>query len=99
MNRVLQSVITVGVVSLACVATVALRGPLRSGRWADRPLSDYKNVDKVGWHATLNANFAIPMSPSASAWTPVRPNQPQGFRHDPDYREHEAHRRHRQSRV
>src|SRR5207244_3481855 len=27
------------------------------------PLSDYKDVDKVGWHATVNATFAIPLSP------------------------------------
>ena len=64
MNRVLQSVITVVVVSLACVATVAAQGV----RWGlggglTAPLSDYKNADKIGWHATLNANFAIPMSP------------------------------------
>src|SRR5713101_5643621 len=64
MKRVLQSVITVLVASLACVATVAAQGVrfgLGGGLLA--PMSDYKNVDKVGWHATLNANFAIPMSP------------------------------------
>lgn len=64
MNRVLQSVITVLVFSLACVATVAAQG-VRFGLGGGliAPLSDYKNADKMGWHATLNANFAIPMSP------------------------------------
>src|SRR5216117_1157832 len=64
MNRVLQSVITVVVVSLACVATVAAQG-VRFGLGGGliNPLSDYKDIDKTGWHATLNANFAIPMSP------------------------------------
>jgi len=64
MNRVLQSVITVVVVSLACVATVAAQG-VRFGLGGGliTPLSDYKDIDKTGWHATLNANFAIPMSP------------------------------------
>ena len=64
MNRVLQSVITVAVVSLACVATVAAQG-VRFGLGGGliAPLSDYKDIDKTGWHATLNANFAIPMSP------------------------------------
>src|SRR2546426_4959637 len=64
MNRVLQSVITVVVVSLACVATVAAQG-VRFGLGGGliAPLSDYKDIDKMGWHATLNANFAIPMSP------------------------------------
>ena len=64
MNRVLQSVITVAVVSVACVATVAAQG-VRFGLGGGliAPLSDYKDIDKTGWHATLNANFAIPMSP------------------------------------
>src|SRR5437016_439270 len=64
MNRVLQSVITVVLVSLACVATVAAQG-VRFGLGGGliAPLSDYKDIDKMGWHATLNANFAIPMSP------------------------------------
>jgi len=64
MNRVLQSAVTAVVVSLACVATVAAQGVrFGLGGGLTAPLSDYKNVDKVGWHATLNANFAIPMSP------------------------------------
>src|SRR2546426_12634442 len=64
MNRVLQSVITVVLVSLTCVATVAAQG-VRFGLGGGliAPLSDYKDIDKMGWHATLDANFAIPMSP------------------------------------
>src|SRR3989442_11094246 len=64
MNRVLQLAVTVVVVSLACVATVAAQG-VRFGLGGGliNPLSDYKDLDKMGWHATLDANFAIPMSP------------------------------------
>jgi hypothetical protein len=63
-NRVLKSVITVVVVSLACVATAAAQGVhFGLGGGLIAPLSDYKNVDKMGWHAALSANFAIPLSP------------------------------------
>ncbi|HYU91564.1 MAG TPA: outer membrane beta-barrel protein [Gemmatimonadales bacterium] len=64
MNRVLQCVIAVAVVSLASVATAAAQGVhIGLGGGLIAPLSDYKNVDKVGWHATVNATFAIPLSP------------------------------------
>lgn len=64
MKRVLQLVITVVLVSLARVAMVAAQGVhFGLGGGLIAPLSDYKDVDKMGWHATLNANFAIPLSP------------------------------------
>ena len=66
MNRVLQLVIAVAVVSLASVATAAAQGVrIGLGGGLIAPLSDYKDVDKMGWHATANATFAIPLSPVA----------------------------------
>jgi Outer membrane protein beta-barrel domain len=64
MNRVLQLVFTVVMVSLACVAPVAAQGVhLGLGGGLIAPVSDYNTLDKMGWHATVNANFSIPLSP------------------------------------
>ena len=64
MNRVLQSVIAAAVVSVASVATVAAQGVhFGLGGGLIMPLSDYKNVDNVGWHALGKLDIAIPMSP------------------------------------
>ena len=64
MNRVLHLMIAVTMASVASVAMVAAQGVrLGLGGGLISPLSDYKDVDKVGWHATVNATFAIPLSP------------------------------------
>ena len=64
MNRVLQVALAVTLGSLAGVATAAAQGVrFGLGGGLTAPLSDYKDLDKTGWHATLNANFAIPLSP------------------------------------
>jgi Outer membrane protein beta-barrel domain len=64
MNRVLQLVIAVTVVSVACVATVAAQSArVGLGGGLIAPLSDYKNGDKAGWQATANVEFGIPLSP------------------------------------
>jgi Outer membrane protein beta-barrel domain len=64
MKRVLQVALAVAVASVAGLATVVAQG-VRFGLGGGliAPLSDYKDIDKMGWHATLNANFAIPLSP------------------------------------
>ena len=64
MNRVLQLVLAVAVASLACVATAAAQSArFGLGGGLIAPLSDYKNLDKTGWHAAGNVEFAIPLSP------------------------------------
>src|SRR5947208_10281495 len=64
MNRVLQVALAVTLGSLAGVAAAAAQGVrFGLGGGLTAPLSDYKDIDKTGWHATLNANFAIPLSP------------------------------------
>lgn len=64
MNRVLQSVIAVAVVSVASVATVGAQNVrFGVGGGLTSPLSDYKNIDKTGWHGLVRADIGIPMSP------------------------------------
>src|SRR2546429_9558593 len=64
MNRVLHLMIAVTMAPVARAAMVAAQGVrLGLGGGLISPLSDYKDVDKVGWHATVNATFAIPLSP------------------------------------
>ena len=64
MNRVLQLALAVTVAAVAGVTVVSAQG-VRFGLGGGliAPLSDYSDNDKMGWHATLNANFAIPLSP------------------------------------
>ena len=64
MNRVLQSVIAVAVVSVASVVTVPAQSVhVGLGGGLIMPLSDYKDVDNVGWHALGKLDIGIPMSP------------------------------------
>jgi opacity protein-like surface antigen len=64
MNRVLKLVIAVATVSVASVATVAAQSvSFGVGGGLIAPLSDYKDVDKAGWHVAANVAFAIPLSP------------------------------------
>ena len=59
MNRVLHLMIAVTMASVASVAMVAAQGVrLGLGGGLISPLSDYKDVDKVGWHATVNGRPA-----------------------------------------
>jgi len=64
MNRVLQLAIALTVASVASVATAPAQGArFGLGGGLVAPLSDYKDLDKMGWHATANVEFAIPLSP------------------------------------
>jgi opacity protein-like surface antigen len=64
MNRVLKLASVVAVASLARVATMAGQSVrFGVGGGITSPLSDYKQVDKTGWHALVRADFAIPLSP------------------------------------
>jgi opacity protein-like surface antigen len=64
MNRVLKVTIAVAVVSVASVTTVAAQS-VRFGLGGGLilPMSDYKNLDKTGWHGLALVEFAVPMSP------------------------------------
>ena len=64
MNRVLKLTIAIAVVSVASVATMAAQS-VRFGLGGGliSPLSDYKDLDKTGWHALASAEFGIPLSP------------------------------------
>ncbi len=64
MNRVLQLTLAVGVVSLASVATVSAQGAhFGVGGGLTSPMSDYKDLDKTGWHGLVRADVSIPLSP------------------------------------
>src|SRR5947209_5272535 len=64
MNRVLQLVIALAVASLASVVTVTAQSArFGVGGGLTSPMSDYKDVDKTGWHALARVDFAIPLSP------------------------------------
>ncbi len=64
MNRVLKLVIAVAVVSVASAATVtAQSASFGLGGGLILPMSDYKNIDKIGWHGLAKVDIGIPMSP------------------------------------
>jgi opacity protein-like surface antigen len=64
MNRFLQLVITLAVVSMAAVATATAQGAhFGLGGGLTMPVSDYNNADNAGWHALGKVDFAIPLSP------------------------------------
>jgi len=64
MNRVLQLALAATIASFASVSTLAAqhaRFGLGGGLLA--PMSDYKDIDKAGWLAAANVEFAVPLSP------------------------------------
>ncbi len=64
MNRVLQAVVAVVVTAVAGTSVAAAQSArfgLGGGLLA--PMSDYKDLDKAGWLAAANVEFAIPLSP------------------------------------
>lgn len=66
MNRVLQVALAVTVVSLAGVAAVPAQNVhFGLGGGLIQPLSDYKDIDKAGWHALGKVDIGIPLSPVA----------------------------------
>lgn len=64
MNRVSQLMIAVALASVANIATAdAQSASFGLGGGLILPMSDYKNVDKTGWHALGMVEFSIPLSP------------------------------------
>lgn len=64
MNRVLKLTIALAVVSVASVATVAAQSATFGlGGGLILPMSNYKNADKIGWHALAKVDIGIPLSP------------------------------------
>lgn len=64
MNRVLRLALTVTVAAIAGHATLSAQNArFGVGGGLIAPLSDYKDVDKAGWHVAANVAYAIPLSP------------------------------------
>jgi hypothetical protein len=64
MNRLQRLAIAAALVSVVSATTLtgqSARFGLGGGLIS--PMSDYKNLDKTGWHAMGNVEFAIPLSP------------------------------------
>jgi hypothetical protein len=64
MNRILQLTISVAIVSVVAVATVAAQSArFGLGGGLTMPLSDYNTLDNAGWHALGKVEIGIPMTP------------------------------------
>lgn len=64
MNRSFQLVVALGIsagVGVSLAAAQNVRFGIGGG--LTMPLSDYKTIDKTGWHALVKADVAIPLSP------------------------------------
>jgi opacity protein-like surface antigen len=61
LQRLAIAAALVSVVSAPTLSAQSARFGLGGGLIS--PMSDYKNLDKTGWHAMGNVEFAIPLSP------------------------------------